>query len=130
MTSLVESLIEYHMQGPFEIIAWTLLEDSGWSVGETKAYRKGYNKYQTDARVMQSLHQVISFVTNQTQQPRITEYPTELYVHALSIDKRFDRGTLWCHLKGQKIGFVFKPDYDARKLELLALGTHQDLGWR
>lgn len=128
--NIVESLLEYHMLGPFEIIEWTILEDAAdWTVGETKSYRKGFKKYQTDARVMQSLHEIITFVTNQQKQPRFGDYPIELYVHALSTDN-FSQGTLTCHLKGQKICLLFRPNYQEKSLELIALGTHQDFGWR
>lgn len=128
--NLVQSLLEYHNIDPFEIIEWTLMEDSGWSVGETKAYRKGLNKHKTDNRVVTALRGLIQFVTNQPKQPRISDYPPELYVHALGPDRKLPKGTLWCHLRGQKIGLAFRVDYQERMLELLGLGTHEDMGWR
>jgi mRNA-degrading endonuclease YafQ of YafQ-DinJ toxin-antitoxin module len=128
--SIVQSLLEYHSTDPFEIIEWSLLEDSQWSVGETKAYRKGMNKYQNDKRVMTALRGLIQFVVSQSRQPRISDYPPELYVHAVGPDRRLPKGTLWCHLRGQKIGLAFQVNYEEKMLELLGLGTHEDMGWR
>ena len=124
MTSLVESLLEYHHLGPLDIIEWTLLEDSGWSVGETKSYRKGMGKYKTDKRVMTALRDLLGFITNQPRQPKLDEYPHEHYVHPL---KSYPKGTLWAHLKSQHIGLVFRADYQERKLELLTLCTHDQI---
>lgn len=124
MISLVESLLEYHLLGPFDIIEWTLLGDAGWSVGETKTYRKGMGKYQADKRIMKALSDLIQFVTNQPKQPPLEQYPNELNVHPL---RSYPNGTLWAHLKSQHVGVVFKPNYQTKELELLNLCTHDKI---
>jgi mRNA-degrading endonuclease YafQ of YafQ-DinJ toxin-antitoxin module len=122
--SIVESLLEYHSIGPLEIIEWTLLEDSGWSMGETKSYRKGMNKYQSDGRVMKALQDLLQFVMNQPKMPSLDQYPHESNVHPL---RSYPKGTLWAHLKGQHIGVVFRPNYQDKQIELLNLCTHDQI---
>jgi len=107
-----------------------LHEASGWTIQRTKAYKKGEKKYRNDKRVIAGVKAIVKFVTSQSQQPRITDYPPEFNVHAISVDKRFGEGVLWSHLKGQKIGLLFKPDYENDTITMIHLGTHQDLGWR
>jgi len=122
----------YELTGEFaqsDFIITDLVEAGGWTIGRTKAFKRGLKKYGNDQRVMTALKQIETFVTSHNQMPMTNSFPAELYVHRIRADDRFPKDTLWAHLKGQKIGLIFSMQKNMQ-LNLIALGTHQDMGWR
>jgi len=114
-----------------ELFEFDLMEDTGgWNVMQSTAFKKGFKKHRNDQRVMASLQQLLEFIKNHPREPQISTYPIEFNVHPIKQDKRF-AGSLWSHIKGQKIGLLFKIDTtgSSNKLYLIHLGTHQEIGW-
>jgi hypothetical protein len=106
--------------------------NDNWDFQFTTAYKKGYNKHSNDYRVMENLNKLINHIKSFDKIPPITSYPPEYNVHLIKKDKRFS-GSLWGHLKGQKIGILFDISQDPKTkkliLKLIHLGTHQEIGW-
>lgn len=127
--SILKALIETHL-GLQMVLEASYVDQHGWTHNETTSFRRGFKKYKRDKRAMSAYEDLMDFVRSQKDQPQISEYPPELYVHPLAVDKRFGSGAMSAHLKGQKIVLVFKVDYKSKTIEKLGIGTHQDFGWR
>lgn len=111
-----------------ELTTYHLVESSeDWEISQTSAFKKGFRKHSRDTRVMQGYEAIMDFIKNSDKVPSIADYPPQYNVHQIRKDKRFERGSLWAHLKGQKIGLLFTVE--PGKIDLIHLGTHQELGW-
>lgn len=106
--------------------------NSDWDFQYTTAYKKGYKKHSKDKRVMDNLNRLLGHITSYDKIPPIDSYPPEYNVHPIKQDKKF-MGSLWAHIKGQKIGLLFyvriNPQTKKPTIELVHLGTHQEIGW-
>ena len=110
-----------------ELTSYHLLESNrGWQITTSTAFKKGKKKYRNDRVVVGAMDELINFIIQHDGIPPIRDYPPHLNVHQIKSDKRFP-GSLWAHLKGQKIGLLFyvKPNL----IQLVHIGTHQQLGW-
>lgn len=103
-----------------------------WDFQYTTAYKKGFKKHSRDKRVMDNLEKLIDHITSYDRVPPIESYPIEYNVHPIKKDKRFT-GSMWAHIKGQKIGLLFyvriDPNTNKPTIEFVHLGTHQEIGW-
>jgi mRNA-degrading endonuclease YafQ of YafQ-DinJ toxin-antitoxin module len=111
-----------------ELTTFSITESAGdWQVSQSSAFKKGLKKYSKDSRVMEAFNELMNFIKDHPAVPPVREYPAQLNVHQITKHDRFS-GTMWAHLKGQKIGILFSVDPGV--IKLIHLGTHQELGWR
>lgn len=120
-------------------------DDENWEVVQTSAFKRGFRKYRTDPRVMAAFYEILDFIYSNDTAPPVSSYPDKFFVHPIvqALKKELNN-SLSTHLKGQKIIMLFrthnrepknkneknKNEKTKNKLELLHLGTHQDVGWR
>lgn len=128
-----EILNEVYSYDELRTIVVVESDSSGkWDFQFTTAYKKGYKKHSNDKRVMENLDRLLKHITSYDRIPPIESYPPEYNVHPIKKDKRFT-GSLWAHIKGQKIGLLFyvriNPETQKPTIELVHLGTHQEIGW-
>ena len=130
-----------------DLKTFTLFEDErsikdneNWEVVQTGAFKKGFKKYRRDPRVMAAFYELLDFIYTNDTAPPVSSYPDKFFVHPIvqALKKELNN-SLSTHLKGQKIIMLFrthngkpknKNKKTKNKLELLHLGTHQDVGWR
>jgi len=110
-----------------ELTTLFLSESNGqWNIEETKAFRKGLKKYSNDKTVMKAYKELKDFILSHDDVPPVRSYPPHLNIHQIKRDKRFV-GSMWGHLKGQKIGILFYVRQNS--IAFVFIGTHQQLGW-
>jgi len=122
-----QSVQEYSQQ---ELSEFTLMEAAGdWQVQQSTAFKKGFKKHRNDKRTMQAFKDVMEFVQSYDRIPPLADYPIEFNAHPIKKDAKFI-GTTWVHLKGQKLGLLFKVQVgNPNTIQLIHLGTHQEIGW-
>lgn len=123
--SIIASLLE-HSLSEFAVV-YLHEAAGGWSVGESRAFRKAKKRYAGDQRIMGALNALISFIQKHPNPPPLQSYPPELSVRMIRQDKRFGDNAFWAHLKGQKIGVLFTVEQG--QINFLFMGTQQDIGW-
>jgi mRNA-degrading endonuclease YafQ of YafQ-DinJ toxin-antitoxin module len=118
---------EYSQQ---ELSEFTLMEAAGdWQVQQSTAFKKGFKKHKNDKRTIQAFKDVMEFVQSYDRVPPMADYPIEFNAHPIKKDAKFV-GTTWVHLKGQKLGLLFKVQVGKpNTIQLIHLGTHQEIGW-
>jgi mRNA-degrading endonuclease YafQ of YafQ-DinJ toxin-antitoxin module len=122
-----QSVQEYSQQ---ELSEFTLMEAAGdWQVQQSTAFKKGFKKHRNDKRTIQAFKDVMEFVQSYDRIPPMADYPIEFNAHPIKKDAKF-AGTTWVHLKGQKLGLLFKVQVGKpNTIQLIHLGTHQEIGW-
>lgn len=100
-----------------------------WQIQTTNNFNRSFKKYKKDDRVLQGILDLLQFIVQGDAVPHPKNYPIQLNVHQIKygIAEPY-RNSLWAHLKGQKIGILFRVENST--VTLLNLGTHQDFGWR
>lgn len=99
----------------------------GWTIVNTKQFKKGAKKYRNNPRVAEALKELLAFIMQQSSKPMISEYPQKFYVHQIKQNLPYaGPNKLWAHLQGQRIGVVFDVDYGNRVITLYLLGLHSD----
>ena len=122
---ITDLLLEIHTTA--DLTSFQICEAvDGWKISESSAFKKGKKKYRNDKVVVSAMNELINFIIQYDDIPPIREYPHHLNVHQIKRDKRFP-GSLWAHLKGQKIGLLFYVNPNL--IQLVYIGTHQQLGW-
>ncbi len=124
---LYEDFFIYHMNEADPLAKWQTRQSTN--------YKKGLRRYRNDSVVTKAIKEIVAFIESHDKIPQISTYPPQYNVHLIKRDKRFSAGTLWTHLKGQKIGMLFKIEHGPEGetpglISLIHLGTHQQLGWR
>lgn len=108
-----------------------LCEDTGWTVYQSNAYKKGMKpkKYGNNPKVVKGIKAIIDFIKSHEGAPGVRDYPHQYNVHMIKKDKMY-ANTMWAHLDGQKLGVIFSVDADKKGIYLINVGTHQDMGWK
>lgn len=112
-----------------EIVSLVSNPPDNWQIQTTNNFNKSFKKYKKDDRVLQGILDLLQFIVSNDGVPDPRNYPIQLNVHQIKygIAEPY-RNSLWAHLKGQKIGILFRVENHT--VTLLNLGTHQDFGWR
>lgn len=127
---LISEITQYTTE---ELTAFTLTEAAeDWVISQSNAFKKGLKKYKNDKRVMDSFKDVMNIIKSHDAKPRLEDFPPEYNAHAINVARKDLQGTTSVHLKGQKIIMLFRMENAEPKniIELIHMGTHQDVGWR
>lgn len=112
-----------------EIVSLVSSPPGNWQIQTTNNFNRSFKKYKKDDRVLQGILDLLQYIVSNNNVPHPRNYPIQLNVHQIKqgIAEPY-RNSLWAHLKGQKIGILFRVENNT--VTLLNLGTHQDFGWR
>jgi len=110
-----------------DLTTFTLLEAAkDWNVLQSSAFKKGMKKYRNDKTVMKAYKEVIGFILDHDGAvPPVRSYPPHLNVHQIKRHAT-EAGSMWAHLKGQKIGLMFYVT--PNEVRAIHIGTHQKVG--